>query len=168
MITKPQWHLAQLLRMTRFFPERVEDAVGRLFENDPELRNDLVIGAVDQEMLSVEQAAEFTGMTPSEIEDRLLDFRNQMAFREVKIEADEDRPGSAKIAGAGIFVWEVIRVFKTGGSVEAVSMAFPSLNVTEINVAITYGQQHLSEIEAEILRYEEVVRRRKAEYPYAR
>jgi uncharacterized protein (DUF433 family) len=168
MMTKPQWHLAQLLRMTRFFPERVEDAVSRLFESDPELRNDLVIGAVDQEMLSIEQAADFTGMIPSEIETRLIEFRNQMAFREVRIEADEDRPGSAKIAGAGIFVWEIMRVLQKGGSVDAVHVAFPTLNATEIRVAVDFGNAHLTEIEAEILRYEQVVKRRQSEYPYAK
>ncbi len=153
--------------MTRFFPERVDEAMLRLFDLDPKLRNDLVIGAVDQEMLTVSQAAEFTGMTNEEIDVRLMEFRSLMAQRDVRIEKLSDR-AVARIVGAGISVWEVVREFRRVGSFEGLRESFPALTQSELTIALAYGTEHSVEIEDDIRRYEEVVARRRSEYPFAK
>ncbi|MBN8689218.1 MAG: DUF433 domain-containing protein [Armatimonadetes bacterium] len=160
------WPILQLQRMTRYMPDRVEEAMNRLFELDPGLRNDLVIGAVDQEMLSMEQAAEFTCMSVDEIEQRLMEFRTQMAYREVRIESSGTGP--AKLVGTGISVWEIVRELRRLGSESAISKSFPSLSKHEITVALRYASEHESEMEEQIRNYEAVVQRRQNEYPYAK
>lgn len=161
------WPLLQLQRMTRFMPERVEDAMHRLFELDPALRNDLVIGAVDQEMLTVEQAAEFTGIPAHDIERRLVEFRQLMAQREVKIEKNSEK-AVARIAGVGVSVWEIVREWRRVGDMPQLHASFPSLTANELAVALTYAESHREEIDREIERYEAVVARRRSEYPFAK
>lgn len=163
----PNWALLQMQRMTRFFPERVEEAIHRLFELDPALRNDLVLGAVDQEMLTVAQAAEFTGMDVEDLECRLVEFRKAMAHREVRIEKPGEK-GVARIAGTGVSVWEVARELARCGSEDRLFAAFPALNRAELSVALEYARQNPEEIQREIERYEQVVQRRLSEYPFAK
>ena len=153
--------------MTRFFPERVEEAMHRLFELDPGLRNDLVIGAVDQEMITVQQAAEYTGMSSEEIDRRLVDFRMLMAQRDVKIEKLHDK-AVARVVGAGISVWEIVRESRRVGDFERLRETFPALTQNELNLALSYGREHAAEIDDEIRRYEQVLARRRTEYPFAK
>lgn len=161
------WATLQLQRMTRFFPERVDEAMLRLFELDPGLRNDLVIGAVDQEMLTVQQAAEYTGMAVEEIDGRLMEFRTLMAQRDSKIEKMSDK-AVARVVGAGISVWEIVREYRRVGEFELLRESFPALTLTELTMAINYGKEHSDEIDREIERYEQVVARRRSEYPFAK
>ncbi len=165
--TEVPWSLLQLQRMTRFFPERVEEAMLRLLELDPALRNDLVIGAVDQEMLTVSQAAEYVGMSVDEVESRLADFRQLMCQREVRIEKTSDR-AVARISGAGISVWEVARELRKVGTVDRLQESFPTLSRAELSVALSYADKNADEINREIQRYDEAVQRRLSEYPFAK
>lgn len=161
------WSTLQLQRMTRFFPERVDEAMHRLFELDPHLRNDLVIGAVDQEMLTVQQAAEYTGMSPEEIDERLIDFRTLMAQRDVRIEKPSEK-AVARVVGAGISVWEIEREHRRVQTKEALRESFPALSIIELEMALAYARDHKDEINDEIERYEQVLARRQAKYPFAK
>lgn len=161
------WSTLQLQRMTRFFPERVDEAMHRLFELDPQLRNELVIGAVDQEMLTVQQAADYTGIPPEEIELRLVEFRTLMAQRDVRIEKLSEK-AVARVVGAGISVWEIERERRRVHSTEVLRDSFPALSKNEIELALAYAQDHADEINSAIERYEQVLARRQAKYPFAK
>lgn len=161
------WSTLQLQRMTRFFPERVDEAMHRLFELDPHLRNDLVIGAVDQEMLTVQQAADYTGMSAEEIDTRLVEFRTLMAQRDVRIEKTSEK-AVARVVGAGISVWEIERERRRVNSIEALRQSFPALSTLELQMALAYAAEHSEEINGEIEQYEQVLARRQAKYPFAK
>ncbi|MBL8060335.1 MAG: hypothetical protein JNK63_06425 [Chthonomonas sp.] len=153
--------------MTRFFPERVDEAMHRLFELDPHLRNELVIGAVDQEMLTVQQAADYTGMSTDEIDARLVEFRTLMAQRDVRIEKPSEK-AVARVVGAGISVWEIVREQRRVQSIDALRKSFPALSKLELEMALAYANEHPDEINGEIEQYEQVLARRQAKYPFAK
>jgi uncharacterized protein (DUF433 family) len=161
------WTLLQLDRMTRNFPERVEEAIQTLLEADPALRDDLVLGAVDQEQLTLEQAADYLGLSLTEVEIRLTQFREAMLIREIKVEKDAAH-GVARLSTGGLTVWEIVRELRRVGSEEGLMGQFPSLSRDELAVALKYADEHQSEIESEINRYDAVVQRRQAEYPFAK
>ncbi len=160
------WPLEQLQRMAKHDPTRVEGILSCLMQDHPDLLVDLVIGAVDQEMLTIQQASEWTGLEHYEVERRLYDFRRAYAYSEVAIER-EPRAGVARLAGMNVTVWEIVREYRKLGSVEALSQSFPDLTRKDLAVALRFAEAHPGEIQQQIEQYEAVVNRRKTEYPYA-
>lgn len=160
------WPLDQLARLAKHNPERVESVLLKVLHSDPELMIDLVIGAVDQEMLTIQQASEWTGLEHYEVERRLYDFRHAVAFAEVTIER-EPRAGIARLAGVNVAVWEIVREYRKVGSVEALRHSFPDLSRKDLAVALRFAEANPAEIQNQIEQYEAVVNRRKTEYPFS-
>lgn len=160
------WQLPQLQRLARLDPQRVEMMLNTLWNQYPGLYTELAISAVDQELLSVEDCATRLGVGEEQIEQDLLDFR--LCAGSIESAVVQDRRNIACLAQGGIAVWEVIREFRKFGSVESLRSAFPGLSESELAAALRYAEGHPDEIEALISDYENVLARRRAEYPFSK
>jgi uncharacterized protein (DUF433 family) len=161
------WQLGQLQRLSALDPERVESILNTLWNSYPGLMADLAVAAVDQEQLSVDRCAELLHTSSEDIEARLVCFR-QRNVRAERLAIVEDERSEATLAVGGIKVWEVVRAYRRLGSVERLVEAFPAIPTTELAAALTYADKNSAEIEAQISKYEEVLKKRRAEYPFAR
>lgn len=159
------WPLEQLQRMARYNPERLNGILGRVLQTEPELFHELVIGAADQEMISISEAAELTGLEHYEVERRIFEFRQSVAFQEVAIERESK--GVARLSHQNVAVWEIVREFRKVGSVDGLKGSFPDLSKKELAVALRYAEANPEEIQSNIDSYEAMVLRRKSEYPFA-
>lgn len=161
-----RWQLRQLERLAYSDPDRGETVMNTLWRSFPGLYSELAISAVDQEMLSIEDCGELLTIPEAEVEERLMAFRGRKAqFDQAVVLA----PGSrvAKLADGRVAVWEVIREYRRLGSVESLRGAFPSITESDLVTAIRYAEANPAEIEALINEYEEVLAKRRAEYPFA-
>jgi len=157
------WQLRQLERLAQFDPERVETVLNTVWHSYPGLLNELAILAVDQEALSVERCAELCGVDASEVEARLIAFRRRDSRADVVVEGNIARLRDGQVA-----VWEIVREFRKLGSVERLAETFPTLTHGQLAAAIKYAESHPEEVEDQIQRYERVLEKRRAEYPFAR
>jgi len=165
--TYDSWQLRQLQRLAQVDAERVETMLNTLWNSYPGLFADLAVAAVDQEQLSVDACATLLQVDPAEVDRRLIDFRNRAASpgdQAVVVEAGS----CAKLADSHIAVWEIVREFRKLGSVERLTEAFPSLPKTELAAALIYAEQNPGEIETQISRYEEILQKKRSEYPFMR
>jgi len=161
------WQLQQLQRLANADPERAEAMLNTLWNNFPGLLPELAISAVDQEVLSVPECAERLDLTEHQVETSLTDFRHNGKGTH-SIVLREDRHKTACLAEGGIAVWEVVREYRKLGSVERLKESFPSLTEMELAAALRYAQEHSEEIESLISDYENVLAKRRAEYPFSK
>jgi uncharacterized protein (DUF433 family) len=160
------WQLKQLQRLAKTDPDRVEALLNILWNQTPGLFSELAVSAVDQEMLSVEEGADRLSVTEHQVETELGDFRQKMSNVEVIVVHDDMRK-AACLSQGGIAVWEVIREYRKLGSVESLKASFPGLSEGDLAGALRYAQSHPDEIESMISDYENVLARRRAEYPFS-
>lgn len=160
------WQLGQLHRLAGLDPERVETVLNTLWIQYPALYAELAILAVDQEQLSISECAERLGITPDEVEEKLITFR-RAAPLEVALVEDRGGKNVARIADYGIAVWEVVREFRKLGSVERLKESFPAVPEGQLAAAIRYAQANPKEIEELICEYEEMMTKLRQEYPFA-
>lgn len=161
------WMLQQFVRLTKVQPIRAEELVARMCEQHPDLYLDLLIGAVDQELLPIEEASELTGLSSDAIEKLMVEHRRAIALNEGFVVCELSHGGTAKIGGHGVAVWEVVREARRSDGLEGLSESFPTLTKLEIQAALDYAEAHGREIEEEIERYEAMVQRKRNEYPNA-
>lgn len=156
--------LEQLQLLLRTCPDRVERALTKLWEADPDLHRDLAVGAVDHGRISPEDGAACLGVEAGELE-RLLDEyrRNQRESTGVV----EKRGGTAFISGTQVAVWEVVRAYRRFGNLDLVLEGFPILSPAAVQAALRYAESHHEEVETAIAGYEQRVARRRNEYPFA-
>ena len=164
------WQIAMLGRMELADPERLETYMNTLWEQFPQLYESLAIAAVDQEELSVPHCAELLNTTTEEIEEKLRCYRiadrfHQHTISKAVVVMNDEAP--ARLAEGQISVWEVVREYRKLGSVERLTSSFPGLKPIEIAAAMKYAEQHPEEIESQIDRYESMLARHHAEYPYS-
>lgn len=164
--TYESWQLRQLQRLAQIDAERVETMMNTLWNSYPGLLADIAIAAVDQEQLSVDACAALLEVSPSEVDNRLIDFRNRASASEQAVVVESG--SCAKLADSHIAVWEIVREFRKLGSVERLTEAFPSLPKTELAAALVYAEQNPGEIETQISRYEEILQKKRSEYPFMR
>jgi uncharacterized protein (DUF433 family) len=158
------WQIKQLQRLASMDPERVETMLNTLCRQYDGLFGELAILATDQEEISVERCAQILGLTQDEVESRLHAFR--MAIRTERAVVHDGTV--ARLYEGRVPVWEVVREYRKLGSVERLSESFPSLTQGELAAALKYAEANPQEIEGQIARYEEVLVKRRAEYPFAR
>ncbi len=161
------WQLAQLQRMANCEPEKVEGLLNTLWSSHPGLFDELAIAAIDQEMLTVDEGSKLLSLNESEIEERLLEYRQRSKNYETVVIHDEMRK-AACLSQGGIPVWEVVLEYRKLGSVDMLKAAFPSLTEGDLTSALKYAETHSEEIEHCISDYELIRARRKAEYPFSR
>lgn len=161
------WQLTQLMRMATLDPDRVETLMNHLFGLQPTLLTELAIAAVDQEELSVAQAAAVTGLSEEMVEQQLFAYRHREVRAEAVIVVDEDR-NLARLAEGQVAVWEIVRAYRQKGSVAELTRIFPGLTMRELMAALTYAESHPDEIEERIQQFEDMRQRRQIEYPFTR
>ena len=66
------WHIKQLEKLSELEPGLVDDALGRLLEEDPALREKLVVGAYLDGDINLGKAAELLGVHPLDLRGRFL------------------------------------------------------------------------------------------------
>ncbi len=163
------WQLGQLQRLSQSDSERVETVLNTIWNSYPNLLADLAVAAVDQEQLSVESCAKLLKIEPAEVEERLVDFRQKSARFDYEWAVVVDHGSTvAKLVDSRVAVWEIVREYRKLGSVERLTEAFPSLPKSELAAALTYAEQNPSEIEDQISKYESILQKRRAEYPFVK
>lgn len=160
------WQFSQLKRLMSFDPERIETTMNTVWNLYPGLFEEVCVSAVDQEQLTVSRCAEILGVPEQHVEDLLFAFRTRPTQPAVAVVRDEREV--ARLAEGGIAVWEIVREYRKLGSVERLVDAFTSLSRGELAAALKYAEQNPAEIEAHISRYEDLLARRRAEYPFTR
>ncbi len=161
------WQLAQLQRLSQTDTEQVETVMNTVWNSYPGLLSQLAISAVDQEQLSVDACATLLNVDIEEIEAALLEFRQKNARCDYQWAVVVDRDSSiAKLADSRVAVWEIVREYRKLGSVERLVEAFPTLPKSELAAALTYAEQNPGEIEAQIDKYETILQKKRAEYPF--
>lgn len=164
-----KWQLAQMQRLAKSDPERVEAILNTIWNSYPGLLDDLAIAGVDQEQLSIDACAKLLGTDVAGVEARLLEFRQQNARYDYDRAVVVDALSSvAKLADSRVAVWEIVREYRKLGSVERLTEAFPSLPKSELAAALVYAEKNPAEIENQISRYEEILQKKRAEYPHMR
>lgn len=167
--TYESWQLGQLRRLAQFDTERVETMLNTIWNSYPGLLEELAIAAVDQEQLSVGDCALLLKVPSCEVEARLIEFRGRTAPKQCDwAVVVEDGSSIAKLADSHIAVWEIVREYRKLGSVERLTEAFPSLPKSELAAALVYAEQNPGEIETQIMRYEEILEKKRSEYPFMR
>lgn len=159
------WQFSQLKRLASFDPERAETAMNTIWNAFPGLFEEVCVSAVDQEHLTVARCAELLGLGEEEVMDRLHAFRSRP---QTAVAVVRDDRSVARLAEGHVAVWEIVREYRKLGSVERLVDSFTSLSRGELAAALKYAEQHPREIEEQIARYEEMLAKRRAEYPFAR
>lgn len=160
------WQLTQLQRLASLDPEHAEKILNTVWTQYPGLYEQLVLSALEQRHLSVEESAKRLGVSEDECVARLKMYRKSLENDEPAAIVHE--PGqAARVAGGIATVWEIVRMYRKMRSVEALVDAFPSLTTGELGAALDYAQRHAEEIEGFISRYEEALEKRRTSYPFA-
>ena len=161
-----QWTLCELCRIAHNDHQRVDRIVEALWAAHPRLLGELAISAVEHGEISAEDAAEVLGVSPEEVLSRVETFR-RTERPSVPI-VEDDGTGVARLAEGHVPVWEVVREYRKSNSYDDLAAAFPALTQTELDAAITYGNEHREEIDKLIVKYQNMQDRKKAEYPFAK
>ena len=66
------WQIKQLEKLSEVEPALVDDFIGRLLEEDPEVREKLVVGAYLDGDINLGKAAELLGVSALELRQRFL------------------------------------------------------------------------------------------------
>ena len=162
-----KWQISQLERLVSSDPDRAETILNTVWKSFPGLLSELAISAVDQEMISVQECAEVIGSSEEEVVQRLINYRRRPSIAEATSEVHSDN-AVAKVADGRIAVWEVIREHRKLGSVDRLRQAFPSISEPDLAYAFRYAESHQPEIEKLIRDYEDILAKRRAEYPFAK
>jgi uncharacterized protein (DUF433 family) len=159
------WQVAQLERLSSIDHERVENALNTLWDARPDLLEQVTIAALDQEAISAERSSHILHISLEEVEQKLAEFRRR-ALKRCCVVVSE---GSvAKLADGGLPVWEVVRVYRRLESVDKLQEAFSGVSQQTLESALAYAEANPEEIEQQISRYEQLLERKRAEYPFAR
>lgn len=159
------WQVAQLEHLSQIDHETVERALNDLWAARPELLREVTISAVDRDQLTVLRAAQILSIAPEEVERALADFRRR-ALKRCCVVVTEGTV--AKLADGGLPVWEVVRVYRRLGSIEKLQEAFTGVPLQTLHSALEYAAANAAEIDLQIQRYEDLLERKRTEYPFAR
>jgi predicted HTH domain antitoxin/uncharacterized protein (DUF433 family) len=159
------WQVAQLERLSSIDHDKVESALNDLWDAHPEMLEQITISAIDQEQITLDRGAQILRMSEADVEQKLAEFQRRALKRCCVVVCE----GSvAKLADGGLPVWEVVRVFRKLGTFEKLQEAFSGVSLQTLESALAYAELNGAEIEQQIARYEELLERRRAEYPYVR
>lgn len=166
--TLGHWALPTLERLARSHPERIDEFLEAVRASRPDLFDELHLMAVEHGNLSREEAAVRLHAEPSAVETRLQVYREALTFESESQVIERDRQGVARISGKHVTVWEIVREYRRTDEVDAMGSTFPGLTEGDIRAALIYAGRHPDEIGAQIRKYEEMVERNKAAYPFAK
>ncbi len=98
----------------------------------------------------LEATAARTRRSVAEVTQELLDEALRMRQCPGIYFAEEPSGRTAKVAGTGLGVWEVLRDRAEDGDAERVREAFPQLSPAQITAALMYYARYGDEVRAEI------------------
>ncbi|HEV8584555.1 MAG TPA: DUF433 domain-containing protein [Methylomirabilota bacterium] len=98
----------------------------------------------------LEQAAARTRRSVSEVAQELIEEGLRMRECPGIYFATEPSGRTAKIAGTGLGVWEVLRDFVQDEDIDRVRRAFPQLSSAQINAALIYYKRYPDEIRRQV------------------
>jgi uncharacterized protein (DUF433 family)/predicted HTH domain antitoxin len=157
------WQVVQLERLSSVEHDRVESALNTLWDAHPDLLRDVTVAAIEEGQVTLERGAQLLKVDLAEAERLVADYRRRALRRCCVVVCD----GSvAKLADGGLPVWEVIRVYRRLGSFEKLQDAFGNLSRQTLESALAYAAANSAEIENQIAKYEHLIERRRAEYPF--
>ena len=160
------WQFSQLKRLASVDPERIETTMNTVWNAYPGLFEEVCVSAVDQEQLTIARCAEVLGIEEGRVEELLHAFRSRPSQPSAAVVRDER--SVARLAEGHVAVWEIVREYRKLGSVERLVDSFATLSKRDLAAALKYAEQNPAEIEAHIARYEALLAKRRAEYPFAR
>jgi len=161
-----QWALCELCQLADRDPQRADRIVEALWSAHPRLLGELAIAAVDNGLISAEEAAEVLAVSAEEVKSRVETFRKGQKPSAPIVE--DDGTGIALLAEGHVPVWEVVREYRKSHDIQALALAFPALTSAELDAAIDYGKEHPDEIDNLIVKYENMQDRKRSEYPFAK
>jgi uncharacterized protein (DUF433 family) len=159
------WQIAQLERLAQTDPSALEDALNAVYTARPDIVEFVVIGGVDQEEISVKEASQLLQKSEDAIEALLCAHRRRTLKQQCVVICEG---AIARIADGGIPIWEIVRTYRQVGSLERLSEVFAGISAPVLQAALAYAEVNRDEIDDQIGRYEEMLERKRAEYPYAR
>jgi uncharacterized protein (DUF433 family) len=99
---------------------------------------------------SLEQAAARARRSVSEVAQELIEEGLRMRECPGIYFGTEPSGRTAKIAGTGLGVWEVLRDFVQDEDLERVRRAFPQLSSAQINAALIYYKRYPDEVRRQV------------------
>ena len=150
------WTLRQLERLAEREPGSLSDVLVELLDGRPELREAIVIGAAEEDQISLAQAAERLDVPLGELARRVNELRRHNG---TVIDADGG-PNGPRLRSSGVAVWEIAREARRHGSLDGLAEDFPSIPRHELEAALDYAEANREEMDALIERYESLFARR--------
>ena len=159
------WSLPQLAKLMEQDPHRAERLLEPIWDAFPSLKGELALCAVESGALTVSECAAVLCVSEAEVEHRL---ENQTEGEQQTASLILVNDGVARLADARVTVWEIVRELRRQGSVDSLCETYPGLTRTEMEAALSYADANRDEIEVLIVKYEDMLARKKTEYPYAK
>lgn len=150
------WTLRQLERLEARAPGSTAEALRELLANHPALREAVVVGAAEEDQITLSEGAERLGLPVDDITRRVVDHRRHNG---TTVDPDGG-PNGPRLRGSHVAVWEIVREYRLHGSLDGLARDFPAIPRKELEAALDYAEGHSEEIEAFIDRYESLFARR--------
>ncbi len=150
------WTLRQLERLAEREPGRLSDALVELLAAHPDLREAVVVGAAEEDQISLSQAAERLDLALPELTRLVIAHRRRNG---TAIDPDGG-PNGPRLRGSHVAVWEIAREFRRHGSLEGLARDFPSIPRHDLEAALDYAETNGEEMDLYIDRYESLFARR--------
>lgn len=159
------WQVAELERLADQDLDGLEIALNEMWRRRPQLLEQVALSALDRDRITPEHAAQVLKIEREELDAKLAQFRKRALKRRCVVVGDG---AIARLAEGGLPVWEIVRAYRALGSLEALHEAFSGASAPSLESALAYAEEHPAEIERQIDRYEQLLERRKNEYPRLR
>lgn len=144
------WTLRQLERLEARAPGSTVEALRELLANHPALREAVVVGAAEEDQISLAEGAERLGLPLDDLTRRVVDHRRNNG---TSVDPDGG-PNGPRLRGSHVAVWEIVREYRLHGSLDAIARDFPAIPHKELEAALEYAETHSEEIDSFIDRYE--------------
>lgn len=159
------WQVAELERLADQDLDGLEIALNEMWRRRPHLLEQVTLSALDRETITSDHALRILRIDREDLEDKLGQFRKRALKRRCVVVGEG---AVARLADGGLPVWEIVRAYRALGSLEALHEAFSGASTQALESALAYAEEHPAEIERQIERYEQLLERRKSEYPRLR
>ena len=149
-MNEQQWTLRQLERLEARAPGSTAEALRELLANHPDLREAVVVGAAEEDQITLAEGAERLGLPVDDITRRVVEHRRANG---TSVDPDGG-PNGPRLRGSHVAVWEIVREFRRHGTLDGLSRDFPAIPHKELEAALEYAETNSEEIDSFIHRYE--------------
>ncbi len=149
-MNEQQWTLRQLERLEARAPGATAEALRELLANHPHLREAAVVGAAEEDQITLAEGAERLGLPVDDLTHRVMEHRR---LNGTSVDPDGG-PNGPRLRGSHVAVWEIVREYRRHGSLDGLARDFPAIPQKELQAALDYAETHGEEIDSFIERYE--------------